>query len=319
MTRAVWVDRCEIHHAVSSVASPAKCRRLLVVDDSRAMQAIIRRVLQTRELGHTEIETVASGEQALDAIERYMPCLILSDWHMPGMTGIELLQTLRQMGHSDLAVGFVTTETTPALLQQAITNGAAFIVHKPFHDHELLAAVRGALGRVSAAPAPEEAATEPVSGVRALRRFIQAWMPGVPFRVIEGEKFDSAHLTPQNMLAVYAPHAGGNLCALAAANLPALCMLGGGAIQADPREIRRAIQDGTPPPEVVDSAIAFFRELAPLMPGQIGVEDAVFKGANLVAPDFAKLRAAVNDTVGRADYRLSVPGYGDGRLVLIRA
>lgn len=287
-------------------------RRVLVVDDSRAMQAIIRRVLESRSLGATEIETVASGEQALDAVERQTPCLVLSDWHMPGMSGIELLQTLRQMGHDDLAVGFVTTETTPALLQQALTNGAAFIVHKPFHDHELLAAVRGVLGKAADG-------AEPANGIRALRRFIQAWMPGVPFRVIEGEKFGSAHLTPQNLLAVYQPAAGGSVCALAAANLPALCMLGGGAIQADPRDIRRAIQDNNPGTEITDSAVRFFREFTPQLQGQVGVADASFKGANLVPADFAKLRAAVDTSVRRADYRLSVPGYGDGRLTFIRS
>jgi CheY-like chemotaxis protein len=292
-------------------AAPAS-RRVLVVDDSRAMQAIIRRVLESRSLGATEIETVASGEQALDAIERQTPCLVLSDWHMPGMSGIELLQTLRQMGHDDLAVGFVTTETTPALLQQALTNGAAFIVHKPFHDHELLAAVRGVLGKAADG-------AEPANGIRALRRFIQAWMPGVPFRVIEGEKFGSAHLTPQNLLAVYQPAAGGSVCALAAANLPALCMLGGGAIQADPRDIRRAIQDNNPSAEITDSAVRFFREFTPQLQGQVGVADTTFKGANLVPADFAKLRAAVDTSVRRADYRLSVPGYGDGRLTFIRA
>lgn len=298
--------------------APASARRVLVVDDSRAMQAIIRRVLESQTLGRTEIETVASGEAALDTLERYMPSLIVSDWHMPGMSGIELLQTLRQMGHADLAVGFVTTETTPSLLQQALTNGAAFIVHKPFHDHELLAAVGNALSRPAVAQ-PGDAMPEPLQGVRALRKFIQAWMPGVPFRVIEGEKFDSAQLTSQNLLAVYSPAEGGNLCALAAANMPALCMLGGSAAQADPKDIRRAIQDGTPSPEMLDSAIHFFRELTPLLLGQVGVDDARFKGANLVASDFAKLRAAVDSSVSRADYRLSVPGYGDGRLVIIRA
>jgi CheY-like chemotaxis protein len=303
---------------VSSVATPVGTRRVLVVDDSRAMQAIIRRVLESQALGRTEVETVASGEAALDALERGLPNLIVSDWHMPGMSGIELLQTVRQLGHSDLAVGFVTTETTPSLLQQALTNGAAFIVHKPFHDHELLAAVGNVLSRPAVAE-PGAVSTEPVQGVRALRRFIQAWMPGVPFRVIEGEKFDSTHLTSQNLLAVYAPEEGGNLCALAAANLPALCMLGGGAIQADPKDIRRAIQDGTPSQDMVDSGIAFFRDMTPLLLSQIGVSDARFKGANLVARDFAKLRAAVDDSIARADYRLSVPGYGDGRLIFIRA
>jgi CheY-like chemotaxis protein len=303
---------------VTTLAPAVNTRRVLVVDDSRAMQAIIRRVLESQTLGRTEIETVASGEAALDTLERYMPSLIVSDWHMPGMSGIELLQTLRQMGHADLAVGFVTTETTPSLLQQALTNGAAFIVHKPFHDHELLAAVGNVLSRPAVAQ-PGDAMPEPLQGVRALRKFIQAWMPGVPFRVIEGEKFDSTHLTPQNLLAVYSPAEGGNLCALAAANMPALCMLGGSAAQADPKDIRRAIQDGTPSPEMLDSAIHFFRELTPLLLGQVGVDDARFKGANLVARDFAKLRAAVDSSVSRADYRISVPGYGDGRLVIIRA
>lgn len=298
--------------------APVSTRRVLVVDDSRAMQAIIRRVLESQTLGRTEIETVASGEAALDTLERYMPSLIVSDWHMPGMSGIELLQTLRQMGHTDLAVGFVTTETTPSLLQQALTNGAAFIVHKPFHDHELLAAVGNVLSRPAVA-APGDVLPEPVQGVRALRKFIQAWMPGVPFRVIENEKFDSTQLSAQNLLAVYSPADGGNLCALAAANMPALCMLGGSAAQADPKDIRRAIQDGTPSPEMIESAIHFFRELTPLLLGQVGVDDARFKGANLVARDFAKLRAAVDSSVSRADYRLSIPGYGDGRLVIIRA
>lgn len=302
---------------MSAPPGAAPVRRVLVVDDSRAMQAIIRRVLQSPVLGPVAVETVASGDEALAAIERGLPQLVLSDWHMPGMSGIELLQTLRQLGHGELAVGFVTTETTPALLQQARTNGAAFIVHKPFHDQELLAAVGGVLGPPPAAAA--EPAAEAGQGVRALRRFVQAWMPGVPFRVIDGERFTSAHLTARNLLALYQPAAGGGAVALAAANLPALCMLGGGAIQADPRDIRRAIQDGNPGPAIVDSATTFFREAAgALLASQLGVGGAAFKGAQLVPSDFARLRAALDGPGGRADYRLSVPGYGDGRLAFIQ-
>lgn len=294
-------------------------QRVLVVDDSRAMQAIIRRVLQSDALKHAEVETVASGEAALEALERGTPQLIVSDWHMPSMSGIELLQTVRQLGHSELAMGFVTTETSPALLEQARTNGASFIIQKPFKDRDLVAAVSNVLLLAQAGPAAAAAAPEPLSGVRALRRFVQAWMPGVPFRIIEGETFNPGHLSPQNLLTVYSPSAGGSLCAVAAANMPALCMLGGGAIQADPKDIRRAIQDNNPGPEMIDSAMAFFREMAAHLHSQVGVEDASFKGANLVASDFGRLRAALTSTQPRADYRLSVPGYGDGRLVFIRA
>jgi CheY-like chemotaxis protein len=287
-------------------------RRVLVVDDSRAMLAIIRRVLESRSLGPLEIETVASGEQALDAVERCTPSLVLSDWHMPGMTGMELLQTLRQLGHSELTVGFVTTETTPALLEQALTNGAAFIVHKPFNDHELLAAVSGVLTGArpnpAGGPGSGQPLPDPANGVRALRRFVQAWMPGVPFRVADAEPQGSDHLTAQNLLAEYTVQAGGGLRALAVANLPALCMLGGGAIQ-----------DGRPTAAIVDSAVAFFRDFAPQLASQLGVADAGFKDATLVPRDFAGLRAAVDGTGARAAYRLSVPGYGDGRLLFIRS
>jgi CheY-like chemotaxis protein len=294
-------------------------RRVLVVDDSRAMQAIIRRALMAPALPRATIETAGSGDEALQTLEHHTPDLVVSDWHMPGMSGIELLQTLRQLGHTDLPVGFVTTETSPALLQQALTNGAAFIIHKPFRDEDLLAAVGRALGDIPPAADAAPAAVDPAQGVRAIRRFIQAWMPGVPFRVIEGERFAPGELSAQNLLALYAPEAGGPPCAVAAANLPALCMLGGGAIQADPKDIRRAIQDGTPRQEMVDSGIAFLRDMAPQLLQQIGIGGAVFKGAQLVPRDFARLRAALDGTTLRADYRLSVPGYGDGRLAFIRA
>ena len=117
---------------------------------------------------------------------------------------------------------------------------------EPLHDAirarvDLVAAVSNVLLLAQASPDAAPEVPEPMNGVRALRRFVQAWMPGVPFRIIEGETFNPGHLSPQNLLTIYAPTAGGNVCAVAAANMPALCMLGGGAIQADPKDIRRAM------------------------------------------------------------------------------
>ena len=294
----------------------APARRVLVVDDSRAMQAIIRRVLENPSLGRIEVETAGCGFEALRRLERGLPDLVVSDWHMPGMTGIELLQALRQRGHGTLPFGVVTTETSPAMLQQALDGGAAFIVHKPFHDHELLAAVAPVLGRGGTL---WTGGPEPMLGLRAMRRILEAWMPGVPFRVAEGERSGSHQPGARHLLAAYASAADGSICALAAADLPALCMLGGSATQADPSHIRQAIKDGLPGPGLVGSATAFLREMAPHLGGQLGVAEAVFKGASLVAPDAVKLRAALDSGHRRADYRLSVPGYGEGRLVFVRS
>jgi two-component system, chemotaxis family, chemotaxis protein CheY len=59
------------------------------------------------------------------------PDLILSDWNMPEMTGIEVLRQLRASG-SDVKFGFVTSESTPEMKDQAQAAGALFFIVKPF-------------------------------------------------------------------------------------------------------------------------------------------------------------------------------------------
>jgi len=69
---------------------------------------------------------------------------------------------------------------------------------------------------------------------------------------------------------------------------------------------------------MVQGAISFFRTAALALPTQFDVAPCAYKGGNLVPKDFAKVRAALSGSTTRADYRLSVPGYGDGRFVYLR-
>jgi DNA-binding NarL/FixJ family response regulator len=256
-------------------------------------------------------------KEALTALESFTPHLVVSDWHMPKMTGIEMLQTLRQTGQNRLPVGFVTTEASPSAMQQAQSNGAAFLIRKPFRDDELILAVGQALGvRPGGGPVPS--AGNPAAA-RETRRIVQQHMPDVPFRVIEGERFELDHLSTQNLLVLYVAQDGGAISAVGIANLPAVCMLGGGGAHADPKAVRAAIQEGRPEEGMVQGAIAYFRAAAAALPAQFDAPVSVFKGGNLVPQDFAKVRAALGGTATRVDYRLSVPGYGDGRFVFIKA
>lgn len=105
--------------------------RILIVDDSRAMRMIIARVLrQTGHAGATLAEA-ADGVEALAAIRADCPDLVLCDWNMPRMTGIELLRTLRAEG-DDVRFGFVTVESTGQMRARAIESGALFLIAKPF-------------------------------------------------------------------------------------------------------------------------------------------------------------------------------------------
>ncbi len=116
---------------------------ILVVDDSKAMRAIVKRALSKigRFAGATFRDAV-DGQQALAAIQEDKPDLVLSDWNMPEMTGIELLQALNDAGIS-VPFGFVTSESTPEMHELAKTHGARFMVSKPFTPESLDRALEG--------------------------------------------------------------------------------------------------------------------------------------------------------------------------------
>jgi len=107
--------------------------KILVVDDSKAMRMIVKRNL-SQVPGFGDIETIeaASGAEALELVRGgAAPDLILSDWNMPEMTGIEFLRALRADGVL-IPFGFVTSESQPEMRAQGIEAGAAFLLAKPF-------------------------------------------------------------------------------------------------------------------------------------------------------------------------------------------
>lgn len=105
--------------------------RILVVDDSKAMRMIIERTL--RLAGYEDHEIVQAGDarQAIEAITNAPPDLVLCDWNMPEMSGLELLGALRRAGWQ-VPFGFVTSETAPQMREQALSAGAMFLIVKPF-------------------------------------------------------------------------------------------------------------------------------------------------------------------------------------------
>ena len=106
--------------------------KALVVDDSRAVRMIISRTL--RDLGY-EVREAANGKEALEvmASEKNAVQLVLSDWNMPEVNGLELLKRLRQNPElASLVVVMVTTETELDQLSAALEAGANEYVMKPF-------------------------------------------------------------------------------------------------------------------------------------------------------------------------------------------
>ena len=106
--------------------------KVLVVDDSRTIRTIIRRILI--ELGY-EVCEAGNGIEALKvfATERDAVKLVLVDWNMPEMNGLELLKQLRQDSSlSWLKIVMVTTETEMDHMALALQAGADEYIMKPF-------------------------------------------------------------------------------------------------------------------------------------------------------------------------------------------
>ena len=105
--------------------------KILVVDDSKAMRMIVIRTMRQAGFDGHDFQEAENGAEALSLIRAEGPDLVLSDWNMPEMTGIELKQALNDEG-IDVTFGFVTSETTPEMRERAVAAGAAFVLAKPF-------------------------------------------------------------------------------------------------------------------------------------------------------------------------------------------
>jgi len=105
-------------------------RNCLVVDDSRVIRKVACRILQDLRYETSEAE---DGLAALAACRSRMPELILLDWNMPNMNGIEFLKTLRRERGGQLpVVVFCTTENDVAHITEALGAGANEYIMKPF-------------------------------------------------------------------------------------------------------------------------------------------------------------------------------------------
>lgn len=294
-----------------------KVFRFLIVDDSRAIQAIIRRVVEACGYPALDIRVAINGEAAMDALADFKPDLVITDWHMPKMSGLELLQALRQLGQGHLKVGLVTTETSPTMLEEARRNGAVFVINKPFKDTDLIAHVRHVVPVDGQAPAPEQTPEEAAAAASLVitqqcKDLIQSVMNGIPFRLLEEEPLVAHALTSQNLIGLY----GGRskpVTAIAVLDTNAVCILGGGSSRQPPAAVRQAMQQGQATESMVKHASQFMQSAGALLRIEAEKEPIPLSRTSIVPQSFLKLNELLVKNGGRADFRISVPGYGDGR------
>ena len=117
---------------------------ILVVDDSRAMRMILKRMLRDAGFGGHNIAEADDGVKALETIKAHIPDVVLSDWTVASMNGIDLLEALNEQGIVT-NFGFVTTESTDDMRKRATDAGAKFMISTPFTSESLQSALQPVL------------------------------------------------------------------------------------------------------------------------------------------------------------------------------
>lgn len=118
----------------------------LVVDDMASMRMLIRAVL--KQIGIFEIAEASNGPDALTHLQHKTVDILICDWNMPGMTGLEVLEAVRQQPHlKRLPVLMVTAEQSREQVSEAIQAGVTSYVSKPFKPATLEAHIRSCLAK----------------------------------------------------------------------------------------------------------------------------------------------------------------------------
>ncbi|WP_457681717.1 chemotaxis response regulator CheY [Thermovibrio sp.] len=115
------------------MAMPSEDIKILVVDDMAAMRKILKTLLA--QLGYKSVDEAEDGKQALEILKQNPDKygLVITDWNMPNMTGIELVQAIRsdeKLKH--LPILMVTAEAKKENVLMAIKAGVNNYIVKPF-------------------------------------------------------------------------------------------------------------------------------------------------------------------------------------------
>ena len=135
--------------------------KVLIVEDEELIRRGIVLTVDWAALDCVVVGEAANGEEALAAVERLSPSLIITDLKMPRMDGIEMLRRLREAGNQAYVI-ILTAYDTFSYAQSALRLGAVDFLLKPFHDGELEQAVRSLQSRMQR--------KEPSHGIPGLKK-----------------------------------------------------------------------------------------------------------------------------------------------------
>ncbi|MBN2308072.1 MAG: response regulator [Candidatus Hydrogenedentes bacterium] len=118
--------------------------KALVVDDSAVMRKVLIGALARADI--TDVGQAADGQEAVDAVKAGEYDIVLMDWNMPNMLGIDAVKAIREQGKT-MPIIMVTTEAEKSRVVEALKAGANNYIIKPFEPATIVSKIQNVLGK----------------------------------------------------------------------------------------------------------------------------------------------------------------------------
>lgn len=290
--------------------------RFLLVDDSRAIQSIIRRAIESCGYEKVEIRMANDGEAAMETLDEFQPDLIITDWHMPKMSGLEFCQHVRQIHGTEMLIGFVTTEAHEDKIKQAHQNGAAFVMNKPFTDADFCATILNILPTDS--KKLEATSDDNLIDLEKFKPLLKKYLPKQEANVIQRTPITLTDLTDSNLIGLYGFNRNAHpVAGIAIMDMKAVCTLWGIATNQSNETIQKLIANNTYNDEHLSRARELMEDLGPLVKMPAGKDRVGLTRASVLSRSFPRLKTVLESNSGRSDFTFEVPGFGKGIVTFV--
>ncbi|MFT6390247.1 MAG: DNA-binding response OmpR family regulator [Cellvibrionaceae bacterium] len=298
--------------------------KILIVDDSRAMQNIVRRGIEQLGYDNMEIRNANNGKEALDIIRVWEPKLILCDWHMPEMSGVELLHSLnRQMISAQ--IGFVTTETSEARKIEALSAGAKFFVQKPFDYKTLHEAVLPIIQGNSEGETAleEEQHEEHESNHIALpdRETLNTILSTLSKIKLFVEETDRIQLKDHHfpcLIGLFEDAVSKKVRAVAIMDLNGTCILGACVTAIPAERVKEIISQKAVPKQMINNCKSIMGEFCNSLYDQADLKPLKLRSINVMRKNVGSIEKLLSKPAEkRIDIEVAIQGYGSGNLTIV--
>ncbi len=301
--------------------------KILIVDDSKAMQHIVKRGLE--KLGYDDLEIVlaSSGMDALKLAKEWQPTLILSDWHMPEMTGIELMHEL-STAMLDIDIGFVTTESSPERIKEATDAGALFVVSKPFDTETLHNAVLPVLQRTGAKNSSldieNEVRPNKLDNVEIVMPKSESLQKALKLLTVKEISLSEKDIDDPNanwlpcVIGLFGFDNEKNIKVVVVFDILAAMILGANSDSISKSMIGSAIKDKVIPKDVIANCERALNMISLVVNREVASRELTMISMSTLTTNIDKLAVLVSRKgVTRIDYNVSNTDYDDGRIIIL--